>query len=130
MLDRNLSLWGGFVLNVGGVSVYFAGDTGYGPHFKMIREKLGTPDICLLPIGAYEPRWFMRDQHMNPEDAVKAHIDLEAKFSLGTHYGCFQLTNEAIDQPPKDLKIALNAKRVAESEFRAPETGETVVFKK
>ena len=128
--DRNVSLWGGFVFEAGGVSVYFAGDTGYGPHFKQIQEKLGTPDVCLLPIGAYEPRWFMKDQHMNPEDAVQAHLDLGAKFSLGTHYECFQLTNEAIDQPPKDLKIALQARGVSGEEFRAPATGETIVFTK
>ena len=128
--DRNFSLWGGFVLEANGVSVYFAGDTGYGPHFTDIRKKLGTPDVSLLPIGAYEPRWFMKDQHMNPEDAVQAHLDLGAKFSLGTHYECFQLTNEAIDQPPKDLKLALKAKRVDAAQFRAPATGETIVFKK
>lgn len=128
--DRNYSLWGGFIVEAGGLKVYFAGDTGYGPHFKQIREKTGTPNVSILPIGAYEPRWFMKEQHMNPADAVLAHLDLGCKYSLGSHYGCFQLTNEAIDQPLRDLKVALAESQVEASEFLAPETGETVVFRK
>ena len=87
--------------------IYFAGDTGYSEHFQQIQERLGIIDLALLPIGAYEPRWFMRDQHMNPEDAVLAHIDLEAILSIGMHFGTFQLTDESYDEPLKDLKLAL-----------------------
>ena len=71
--DRNRALWCGFMIRVDGRQIFFAGDTGYGPHFGEIAIRLGPPDLALLPIGAYEPRWFMRDIHMNPEEAVQAH---------------------------------------------------------
>jgi hypothetical protein len=70
IMDKNESLWGGFLLNMSGKKILFGGDSGYGPHFNMIREKYGAMDLSILPIGAYEPRWFMKDQHMDPEDAV------------------------------------------------------------
>lgn len=122
---RNRTLWGGFVLEVGGFTTYFAGDTGYWRHFGDIRSRCGTPDLALLPIGAYEPRWFMQEQHMNPEEAVRAHLDLAARHSLATHYGCFQLTDEAIDAPVSALADALAHHRVAPSQFRALVPGET-----
>ena len=80
----------------------------------------------MLPIGAYEPRWFMREQHMNPEEAVRAHLDLEAKLSIGTHYGCFQLTDEGIDEPVRELDAARRRHGVPGERFRALETGETL----
>ena len=73
LFDRRRALWGGFFIRRGAASVFFAGDTGYGAHFAAIRERLGAPDLSLLPIGAYEPRWFMKDQHINPDEAVRAH---------------------------------------------------------
>ena len=72
--------------------IFFAGDSGYGPHFRAVRRRLGPLTLAMLPIGAYEPRWFMKDIHMNPEDAVQAHLDLEAERSIGMHFGTFQLT--------------------------------------
>jgi L-ascorbate metabolism protein UlaG (beta-lactamase superfamily) len=108
--------------------VYFAGDTGYGKHFSAIRERFGPPDLALLPIGAYEPRWFMRDQHMNPEDAVRAHLDLQAQTSVGTHFGCFQLTDEAIDDPPRELVAARERSGISPQGFQILETGETRLF--
>ena len=78
---------------------FFAGDSGYGPHFTEIRRRCPSIDLALLPIGAYEPRWFMRPVHMNPAEAVQAHIDIGARVSLGMHFGTFQLTDEAIDEP-------------------------------
>ena len=128
--DRNKSLWGGFFIEAGGIKLYFAGDSGYGPFFKSICNKMGPADINILSIGAYEPRWFMKEQHMNPADAVQAHIDLKSKFSVGSHFECFQLTDEAIDQPRIDLKAALDAAEVPESAFTAPKTGETLHFVK
>ena len=77
--DRNRALWGGFVLTLGGARIYFAGDTAYGPFFRDVRQRLGPIDLALLPIGAYEPRWFMRAVHMNPAEAVQAHLDLGAR---------------------------------------------------
>jgi L-ascorbate metabolism protein UlaG (beta-lactamase superfamily) len=122
---RNRTLWGGFMLEADDCAVYFAGDTGYWTHFATIRERLGAPDVALLPIGAYEPRWFMRDQHMNPADAVRAHLDLQARRSVATHFGCFQLTDEAIDAPVLALAEAREHAGIAEQEFRALRPGET-----
>lgn len=106
--DRMKALWGSYFIEAKKEKIYFAGDTGYGPHFSEIHKKLGAPTVALLPIGAYEPRWFMKDMHMNPEDAVLAHLDLASNFSIGMHFGSFQLTDEAIDTPVKDLEMALD----------------------
>ena len=91
-LDRNRALWGGFMLTAGRARVFFAGDSGYAPLFRDIRQRPGPIGLALLPIGAYEPRWFMQAVHMNPAEAVQAHLDLEAAESIGMHFGTFQLT--------------------------------------
>jgi L-ascorbate metabolism protein UlaG (beta-lactamase superfamily) len=123
----NATLWGGFVVEAGGVRVYFAGDTGYAPFFGTIRERCGAPDLALLPIGAYEPRWFMATMHMNPEEAVRAHGELGAKRSLGMHYGTWQLTDEGMEQPVTDLALARAAVGLSEEGFGAGVFGRTVV---
>ena len=123
---RNNTLWGGFWLRADGLRMYFAGDSGLGRHFATIRERLGVPDLALLPIGAYEPRWFMRDQHMNPEDAVQAHRALGSRRSVAMHFGTFQLTDEAVDQPAIDLAAALRGARIDPTEFVVPRLGETI----
>jgi L-ascorbate metabolism protein UlaG (beta-lactamase superfamily) len=129
ILDRNKTLWGSFMLsNEQGPLIYFAGDTGHGPHFKKIQERLGSPLVALLPIGAYEPRWFMRDHHINPEEAVLAHLALEAKVSLGMHFGTFQLTDEAIEAPVEELAIALKKYGVSQEHFRVPAFGQSISF--
>jgi L-ascorbate metabolism protein UlaG (beta-lactamase superfamily) len=126
MFDTNEALWGGFVIKAADQrQIFFAGDTGYGSHFKLIREKLGPMDISILPIGAYEPRWFMKVMHQNPEEAVQAHLDLESKFSIGTHFGAFQLTDEGVDEPVSALRVALEKLRVNPALFIAPDIGET-----
>jgi len=126
--NRNRTLWGGFMLQACGRQVFFAGDTGYGAHFSRIRERFGPADLALLPIGAYEPRWFMQNQHMNPDDAVRAHLDLQAGLSIGTHFGCFQLTDEGIDDPPRELIIARQHHGVPPEAFQVLETGETRIL--
>ena len=126
--DRNETLWCGFMLEHGGKKLYFAGDSGYTKFFKEIGERLGAPDLAFLPIGAYEPRWFMGAVHMNPADAVQALQDLGAAHALGMHYGTFQLTAEAIDAPPAELAKALAAAGVPAERFVAPDTGETRTF--
>ena len=83
--------------------VYFAGDTAFGDHFASIRERFGAPRLALLPIGAYEPRWFMSPVHMGPEDAVRAHRILGAQTSIAIHHGTFQLADEGLDTPKKRL---------------------------
>ncbi len=103
IFDRNRTLWCGYVIEYKERLIYFAGDTAFGPHFAQIREKFGAPHLALLPIGAYEPRWFMSAVHMGPEEAVKAHQILDAKASIAIHHGTFQLADEALDTPKRRL---------------------------
>lgn len=107
--DRDTTLWGGFVLETPRGSVYFAGDTGMGPHFAAIRERCGVPRLALLPIGAYRPAWFMRRVHVCPEEAVEAARILEAETSLGIHFGTFRLADDGMDEPVQDLERALES---------------------
>jgi L-ascorbate metabolism protein UlaG (beta-lactamase superfamily) len=116
--DKNRALWGGFQIVAGSKRIYFAGDTAYAPFFRDVRQRLGPVDLALLPIGAYEPRWFMHVVHMNPEEAVQAHLDLDASQSLAMHFGTFQLTAEGIDEPVRDLTTALRTRGMALSSFR------------
>jgi L-ascorbate metabolism protein UlaG (beta-lactamase superfamily) len=126
--DKNECLWGSFMIDSGAVKVYHAGDTGYGPHFLDIKARLGSPDLALLPIGAYKPRWFMKNHHMEPEEAVKAHIDLGASRSIGMHFGTFQLTDEGIDEPVRDLGISLRAKNLSDEQFMVLDQGQALSF--
>jgi L-ascorbate metabolism protein UlaG (beta-lactamase superfamily) len=103
ILDRNMSLWCGYVVESRERLVYFAGDTAFGPHFAQIREGFGPPRLALLPIGAYEPRWFMSPVHMGPEEAVRAHEILAAKTSIAMHHGTFRLADDGLDTPKKQL---------------------------
>ena len=103
-LDKNESLWGGFVLEAQGKKVYFAGDTAHFGGFKEIGRRFPGLDAALLPIGAYDPEWFMRQQHMNPEDAVNAFVALQARLLCAMHWGTFKLTDEPLDEPPQLLE--------------------------
>jgi L-ascorbate metabolism protein UlaG (beta-lactamase superfamily) len=125
--DKNETLWCGFVVEAGGVTVYFAGDTGYMPQFAEIGARFPSIDAALVPIGAYEPRWFMEPIHMNPEDAVRAHLDVGPRVSIGMHYGTFQLTDEGIDEPIRALERARLEHGVSGEAFRVLEFGATVV---
>lgn len=128
LFDRNTTLWGGFVVQAGGLTVYFCGDAGYSPHFREIAERFPRIDAALLPIGAYEPRWFMAPQHMNPDEAVRAHRDLGARTSVAMHFGTFRLTPEGIAEPVAALARARAAHGVNDDAFRVPEFGETVLL--
>lgn len=120
LFDRNESLWGSWgVVARDGTAVYHAGDTGYGPHFAEIRARWRTPDLALLPIGAYAPRWFMESAHMDPAQAVQAFHDLGARRAVGMHFGTFQLTNE-----PREEPAALLRTLAAGLDFRVPEPGD------
>jgi len=101
IFDRNKTLWCGYLIECQEKLVYFAGDTAFGAHFAQIREKFGSPHLALLPIGAYEPRWFMSPVHMAPDEAIRAHEILAARTSIGIHHGTFKLTDEGIDTPAK-----------------------------
>lgn len=105
--DDRQSLWGGYVIALAGSHVYFAGDTGYPAAFKEIGRRFANLDYALLPIGAYEPRWFMCAQHISPEDAARAFSDLGARHLIPMHYATFRLSDEPMDEPPLLLQKAL-----------------------
>jgi L-ascorbate metabolism protein UlaG (beta-lactamase superfamily) len=107
VFDRNRTLWCGSVIQAAERTVYFAGDTAFGDHFARIRERFGAPRLALLPIGAYEPRWFMSPVHMAPDEAVRAHQILAAQTTVAIHHGTFQLGDEGIDTPRKQLSACL-----------------------
>ncbi len=106
LFDRNRTLWCGFVIEAAGGIVYFAADTAFGSHFAQIRERFGSPRLALLPIGAYEPRWFMSPVHMGPDEAIRAHDILGAATSVAIHHGTFQLADEGIDTPKRQVAAA------------------------
>lgn len=124
--DQMKTLWGGFVIGTSAGNIYFAGDTGYGPHFADAQRKFGHFELALIPIGAYEPRWFMEPVHLNPEQAVLAHQDLHSELSLAIHHSTFQLTYEAIDAPTKALQAALKKHAVEPHRFPAPAFGKRI----
>jgi L-ascorbate metabolism protein UlaG (beta-lactamase superfamily) len=128
--DRNRALWGGFVITIGTSCVYFAGDTGYTTVFTEVRERTGRVDLALLPIGAYEPRWFMQSIHMNPAEAVQAHVDLQATTSVAMHFGTFQLTPEGFDEPVRALAQARDRQGIAPNAFQTLEVGESIALPK
>lgn len=102
--DQNETLWGGFVIEGSSARIYHSGDTAYFEGFTEIGQRVGSIDAALLPIGAYEPAWFMSKQHMNPEEAVRAFSDLGAREFVAMHWGTFQLTDEPMDEPPARLE--------------------------
>jgi L-ascorbate metabolism protein UlaG (beta-lactamase superfamily) len=123
--DRDRTLWCGYIVRVDGITLYFTGDSGYSPYFGEIGARFPSIDVALLPIGAYEPRWFMSPVHMNPEEAVRAHLDLRPRASIGMHFGTFQLTDEGIDEPLRALEHAREAHGVSAEAFGVLDFGET-----
>lgn len=133
--DRMATLWGGFAVFTPDLHWLYTGDTGWSPDVRDIAERLqaratavgGSPqiDLALIPVGAYEPRWFMTTQHVNPDEAVRIHRALGARFSVGVHWGTFALTDEPLDQPPRDLAAARRAQGVADEAFVVLAVGET-----
>ena len=109
-------------------SFFFAGDTGYSKDFIDIQRRFDTVDLALLPIGAYAPRWFMRNQHIDPSEAVRIHQDLHARQSIAIHWGTFELTDEPLDEPPKALASARQAAGVTAQDFSVLRLGETQKF--
>jgi L-ascorbate metabolism protein UlaG (beta-lactamase superfamily) len=123
--DRRMALWSGFILRTSGGCAYFAGDTGNGDGriFKEMRRRIGRPDLALIPIGAYAPRWFMSAQHIDPNEAVRIMEDLETVRAVGIHWGVFQLTDERRNEPPELLIDALGRRGVDQKLFPAGEPG-------
>ena len=137
--DRSQTLWGGWAVLGPTAHWYFSGDTGYSQDFSDTQKRFadrqtmakgGGFDLALIPIGAYEPRWFMKQQHVNPPEAVQIHQDLKAKRSVGVHWGTFSLADEPLDQPPKDLALALRVTGLAPDAFTVMAIGETRVLPK
>ena len=125
--DQMKTLWGSFVIKSSEGNIYFAGDTGYGPHLKATGEEYGPFTLALLPIGAYEPRWFMADVHLNPEEAVLGHRDLRSEHSIAMHFGTFRLTYEGADRPVTDLQLALEHYDIPPGDFDVLEPGQTTL---
>lgn len=132
--DRMATLWGGFAVFGPSLQWFFSGDTGYSRDFADIRARFaprqrpedgGGFDLALIAVGAYEPRWFMATQHVNPAEAVQVHRDLGAKRSIGVHWGTFALTDEALDEPPRALAQARSAAGLADDDFTVLAVGQT-----
>jgi L-ascorbate metabolism protein UlaG (beta-lactamase superfamily) len=128
--DRRMALWCSFVVTGEAGVIYHVGDTGYGDGriFRDVGEKYGPPRLALIPIGAYEPRWFMAAQHVNPDEAVQIMVDCGAKQALGHHWGTFQLTYEAVDAPGIALAEALLARDIPTERFQPLKPGVPVHF--
>ena len=120
--DRNRTLWGGFVIAAPSGAIYFAGDSGWGEHFAQIANRFAPIRLAMLPIGAYEPHWFMKPAHINPAEAVEAHTVLGARVSVPIHYGTFELSDEGELEPVEDLRRAIKVKQT--TSFQIPEHGE------
>lgn len=123
---QNDTLWAGWILKHPAFSYYFVGDTGYTPDFKEIGKQLGPFDLATIPIGAYDPRWFMSPVHVDPEGAVQIHKDIRSKFSVAMHWGTFVLTDEDMDEPVRLLKQNLQKQGIPEHEFIASRPGEVL----
>ena len=123
--DVRMALWAGHFIATPAGSIWFAGDTGHGDGaiFEQVRERLGAPDMALIPIGAYEPRWFMAAQHVNPAEAVRIFRKVEASNAIGIHWGTFQLTDEAREAPRLALASALVAAGISPRRFVAAHPG-------
>jgi N-acyl-phosphatidylethanolamine-hydrolysing phospholipase D len=132
MFDRNETLWCGFAIEAGGRRIYYAGDTAYHPQFVEIGARLGPFDFAMIPIGAYDPRWFMHVVHVDPEEATQIYLDLTAPHAsapkplmLAIHWGTFRLTDEPMDEPPQRLRAKWSAAGLAEKSLWVARFGET-----
>ena len=131
--DRNATLWGGFVAQavVDGApySMFFTGDTGYSKDFADIGVKFGGFDFSQIAVGCYLPRWFMQEQHINEEEAVKIHLDVKSKLSMGVHWGTFRLCDDPIDAPIDELPKARKKLGVDDAAFVLFALGQTRVLR-
>ena len=128
LFDRDQSLWGSYFVRRNTRSIYFGGDGGYSTHFASIKARLGSPEVAVLGIGAYEPRDFMKPIHTSPAEAVQAHKDLGATISIGMHFGTFQLSAEGYEDPENDLLRALYERKDLEGEFILLSEGQTMLL--
>lgn len=127
-LDRNQSQWGSWAVLHPTFRFWFAGDLGYSAEPRAIGAQFGHFDAAAIPIGAYEPRWFMQAQHVNPDEAVQVMLDVRAREAVAIHWGTFALTDESLDEPPRALAAALATRGLDASHFRVLRHGETLRF--
>ena len=128
MFDRDRTLWSGFALMTGKGSIYYSGDTGIGEFFAEIAERISPVRLSFLPIGAYKPQWFMSAIHTSPADAVKIHQIIKSPKSIGMHFGTFPLADDGMEDPGKDLKVALELEGIPDGEFIVPKEGIRLIF--
>ena len=125
VLHRNDTPWGSWAMIHPTVRFWYSGDLGYSDDPRRIGQQFGGFDFAAIGIGAYEPRWFMRPQHVNPDEAVQVMLDVGATNAIGVHWGTFPLADESLDQPPKDLAAAVAARGLAPDRFSVLRHGET-----
>ena len=123
--DRNETLWAAWLIDAPDMRAFFIGDTGYSRDFADTRARYGKSDVAIIPIGAYEPRWFMKDAHINPEESVQIFKDIGARFAVASHWGNFSLTDERMDEPPQKLKQAREKAGLSANDFAVLQQGET-----
>lgn len=129
LFDKNATHWMGIVVEVFGKRFYFVGDTGYNDQeFREVKENLGDMDLTLIPIGTYNPRKFMQNVHINPEEAVKIHLDVNSRLSVAGHWNTFRLSEEELYRPPYDLFLALKKIRVPVEQFRVLHPGQKIYW--
>ena len=123
--DRRMALWAAYLIETPDGPIYHIGDTAWrdGEIFSDIPSRFGRPRLAIIPIGAYEPRWFMRDQHVEPAESVRIFEACRAHHALAHHWGTFRLTAEPIDEPPRKLTDALLAAGIAPDRFRVQSPG-------
>ncbi len=126
--DRNRSLWCGWTIHANNLRLWFAGDSGYSPNLLEIPRRLGAFNFAALPVGAYAPRWFMAGHHMDPQQAISLHRDLGCPRSLPVHWGVFELADESLDSPPRELAQSMIAAGLDENRFRAWKIGERLLI--
>lgn len=128
LFDARRRLWCGWSVAVEGGKLFFGGDSGYAPCFTEIGERAGPFDVALLPVGAYDPRWFMRPAHMNPEEAAQTSRDVKARATVGMHWGTFRLADEPPLEPPRRAREAWSSLGLPSSSLYIPAFGQTLHF--
>ncbi len=126
--DQRRTLWAGYVFEGPSGRVYFGGDTGYGRHFSLTRQRLGPMDVALLPIGAFMPVWFMKDNHVSPSEAVRASEELEARVAIPMHYGTWQLGDDGDVEPLQELEQALMTNEAQRAVWRIARHGQAEII--
>lgn len=128
LFDGDANLWAGYLIESSKGKLYFAGDTGWGPHFQMIRDRFGPVEVAILPIGAFRPVWFMSPVHISPAEAVGAHQTLGARVTIPMHYGTFALGDDGFEEPIEELRKSIGESKLDPSSFAILEQGETRLF--